>query len=409
MPPASDSAKREQRAIVYVASLLPMLSMTIVYREMLGLRARGRAMIPVSLYAPGAFPQDAMLDALSREALIVYSRATLAVLPIALIAHPGLFARGVADALTADHPSLASRWKHLIHVAMGIATGWRLRRRDVGNVHAHMANPPSMVALYIARTLGAAYSFTGHAADLFIERTALGFKLRQADFVACISHWHRGFYREIAPIDPDRLPIVRCSVALSEARPSPGPEIVLVARLVAKKGIDLLIDAFARADLPGWTLRILGDGPEYDALRAQAAGLGIADRVVLEGAQPHAACLAAIAASEMLVLPCRTAANGDMDGIPVALMEAMAAGRAVIAGDLPAIRELIDDEESGLLVPPNDVDALAAAIRRVANDPALRETLGRQGRLRIETEFSDPVNFDRIETALDRVAAERAA
>ena len=391
--------------ILYIAARLPTLSETFVYRELLGLRDRGRRVLAASVYPPRMLAGDDRLATLKSEAITLYTARTAAVLPIILFWAPHHLIRAAADAWRADHASLPARAKHVFQAAMGLAAGWRLRKAGIEAVHAHMANTPAMVALYVARALAVPFSFTGHAADLFVQRTALAFKLREARFVSCISHWHRDFYAETAPVAADRLRLVRCSVALPAPAPGEGREIVTVARLIPKKGIDLLIDAFARARPPGWTLRILGGGPEHGALEAQVAALGLADSVVLEGARPHGACLAAIAGAGMFVLPCRTATNNDRDGIPVVLMEAMAAARPVIAGALPTIGELVADGESGLVVPPDDVAALAAAIRRLAGDAALRARLAQGARTRVAAEFSDAVNLDRLEAAFDGLPA----
>lgn len=388
-------------AILYVAARLPTLSETFVYRELLGLRGRGRIVLGASVRAAARVPGDPALDALAREALVVYSPATLAAMPMALLRHPRLAMGAVRDALTADHASIKERAKHLLQGVFGIAAGWRLRDRGIGAVHAHMANVPAMIALYIARTLGVPFSFTGHAADLFVQRSGLAFKLANADFVACISHWHRSFYEEVRPTPEDARRLVRCSVAIPETVRGGNQEIVTVARLVAKKGIDLLIEAFALADRPGWRLRILGDGPERAALEALAAARGLGDRVIFDGAQPHARCLDAIAGAGLFVLPCRTASNNDRDGIPVVLMEAMAAARAVVAGDLPTIRELVADGETGLLVPPNDAQILADRIGALIDDGTRRAALGQAARAYVTREFSDAVNLDRLEAAFD--------
>ncbi|QKR99436.1 glycosyltransferase [Sphingomonas sp. CL5.1] len=390
-------------AILYVAARLPTLSETFVYRELLGLRARGREVIGASVHRPLA-TDDPLLAKIAREAVVIYAPATTLALPIALLRHPLLAARAIRDAFTADHSSLRSRLKHVAQAGFGIATGWRLRGRGIGAVHAHMANVPAMIALYIARTLGVPFSFTGHAADLFVQRAALAFKLDEAAFVSCISHWHRGFYRSITTIGEERLPVVRCSVAIPPEVAAERREIVIVARLVAKKGIDLLIDAFHRAAPEGWILRILGDGPERAKLEAQVAALGIGGRVTFDGARPHADCLAAIATAGLFVLPCRTATNDDRDGIPVVLMEAMAAGRAVIAGDLPTIRELVSDGETGLLAPPDDAGAIAALIARLTADPDERQRLGHAARVFVTEEFSDAVNLARLERAFATAA-----
>lgn len=393
-------------AILYVASQLPKLSETFVYRELLGLRARGRTVFAASVRAPDPFDDDPALAKLAREAFVAYAPDTWRQAPLALALHPTIMLRALMDAAQADHPSIQSRLKHVAQAIAGITLGHRLRAQRIGHVHAHMAHVPATIALYCARTLGARFSFTGHAADLFVDRAALRFKLRQAAFVACISHWHRAFYQEVATVPLKRLPVVRCSVALP-ARIEPGNrEIVTVARLVPKKGIDLLIRAFAEAKPAGWALRILGDGPERTALEALAAELGVPVR--FEGAQPHAVCLAAIRASGLFVLPCRTAGNGDRDGIPVVLMEAMAAGRAVIAGDLDAIRELIADGVSGVLVRPDDPHAIASAMFTLIADPLRRERLGDAARARVAEEFSDETNLSRLGHALDQAAGDCA-
>jgi len=102
-------------------------------------------------------------------------------------------------------------------------------------------------------------------------------------------------------------------------------------------------------------------------------------------------------------LPCRTSATGDRDGIPVVLMEAMAAGKPVIAGRLETIAELVEDGTSGLLVPPDDVEALTEALRRLVDDPEAGKAMGLAGRRRVEEEFSDAINWDRLEAVIDAV------
>ncbi|MBO9714535.1 glycosyltransferase family 4 protein [Sphingomonas sp.] len=397
--------EREGGAILYIASRLPALSETFVFRELLGLRERGLTVHAASVRASDPFPWDERLEALRHEATVVYDPATTRTLPLALFWRPGLTLAALADAATSDHPSMGSRAKHALQALMGIGAAWRLRKKNIRQVHAHMAHVPATVGLYIARALGAKFSFTGHAADLFADRAGLAFKLRRASFVSCISHWHQSFYGDVAGVAAERLPVIRCSVALPETIRPEAREVVVVARLVPKKGIDLLIRAFAQAELSGWRLVIAGDGPERAGLEALALELGIAERTEFRGAQPHAKCLEAIAAGGIFVLPCRTATNGDKDGIPVVLMEAMAAGRSVISGDLPAIRELIEDQVSGLLVPPDDVPALGRAIRRLAGDAPLRQSLAAAARARIEEEFCDAVNLDRLTGAFAEAAA----
>lgn len=402
----NESRQHIDSPILYVASRLPELSETFVHREMCGLRARGRRVYGASVRAPRGMVNDPAMAEFANDVVVIYELRTFARLPIALASRPLLFLGAIKDAFQSDHENLAGRLKHLFQAAMGLTLASRLRNRRITRVHAHMAHVPAMVGLYVAQALGARFSFTGHAADLFVQRSALKFKLERASFVSCISEWHQRFYQSIAKMDIARLPLVRCSVALPGEVCDREREIVTVARLVPKKGIDVLLCAFALCDLPDWRLRIIGDGPQRKELEVLANTLGIEHRVAFEGARPHSACLSAIAVAGMFVLPCRTSSNGDQDGIPVALMEAMAASRPVICGDLPTIRELVQDGQSGLLVPQGDSAGLAAAIARVAGDDQLADRLGACAKKRVEAEFSDAVNLDRLCAAFDNTAPE---
>jgi colanic acid/amylovoran biosynthesis glycosyltransferase len=387
--------------IAYVGARLPSLSETFVYRELLGLRQRGHKVTPVSVHRPMRLG-DPELEQLADQAVVVYSGATLLELPPALLSQPRLAARAFREAVTGDLDGVAARAKYLLQAWMGLAAARRLSGRGIRHVHAHLANVPATVGLHLARGLGAGFSFTGHAADLFVHRSALALKLREADFVAAISDWHRAFYSEIEP-DVD-APLIRCGVALPPPEEAPGRDIVLVGRLVAKKGVDLLLEAVARLADASIRVRIAGDGPERARLEALADELGITDRVEFLGPRPHHECLQLIRGAALFVLPCRTATSGDRDGIPVVLMEAMAAGRPVIAGELPTIMELVEEGRTGLLVPPDDAGALAAAIERLLADPELRQRLGSEARARVTAEFSDSVNLDRLEQAIAKAA-----
>jgi glycosyltransferase involved in cell wall biosynthesis len=385
-------------AIAYVAARLPTLSETFVYRELLGLRSRGRTIVPVTVRKPAGPFADPALNQLAAEVTQVYSAASVLALVPAFLMRPLAFFRAYDDGCRADIDVYKVRLKFIFQAWMGLATAWRLRGKGIDHVHAHLANTPATVALYLARGLGARFSFTGHANDLFVHREALEFKLEQAAFVSSISRWHQSFYDGISR--GGSRPIIRCSVAMPELA-AEGANIVSVGRLVAKKGFDLLIRAFARLDRAGLRLIIAGDGPERAALQALAESEGVADRVDLLGAKPHADALEVIRSGAIFALPCRTSSTGDRDGIPVVLMEAMAAGKPVIAGRLETIAELVEDGTSGLLVPPDDVEALTEALRRLVDDPDIGRLMGLAGRKHVADEFSDDINWDRLEAAID--------
>jgi hypothetical protein len=267
--------------------------------------------------------------------------------------------------------------------------------------------------MYAAIQLGAPFSFTGHANDLFQRRELLKRKLERAAFVACISHWHREMYRKIAPADDTVYGIVRCGVDVQSWNPSPpiaasGLHLLTVGRLVEKKGIDSLIRVLSGH--PDWRLTIAGDGPEGPRLQQLAHQTNAADRIEFLGTVNNQKVRELLKSCDVFVLPCRRDSAGDQDGIPVALMEAMACGVPVVSGDLPTIRELITNGTSGLLVNnPADLGALTEAIQKLADAPTLRSTMGAAARADVEIEFALDANVTRLERLLERSISHKPA
>jgi len=398
--------------VLYVGASLPARSETFVYRELLALRARGVRVGAASVHPPERNLGDPALEALADEAIGIYGAGTRALLRDAwreFVAEPRRALRtigtGLLDALVGDVP-LRRRHRIVRQLIAGLALASRARPWRPDHVHAHMAHVPATIAMYAALQLGVKFSMTGHAVDLFRQRTLLREKLRRSEFVACISHWHREFYRQIVALPDERLPIVRCGVderAFAPGRPWPAvPSVLGVGRLVPKKGFDLLIDAAAmlRPRWPALRVVVAGDGPELPALRALALARGVDDVVEFLGAVDNRRVAALLSSASIFALPCRTDATGDRDGIPVVLMEAMACAVPVVAGDLPALRELVIHEKTGLIAPPESVAALAGAIDRVLSDPRRAEEMARAGRRHVEQEFTITGNAARLHAAM---------
>jgi len=301
----------------------------------------------------------------------------------------------------------------VVAVAHAVAQAAPMQRDGVQHVHAHWATHTALAAWTVHRLTGLPYSFTAHADDLFVERPMIEEKVRDAAFVVTISDYNRGFLQRRVPA-ARRTPVevVRCGVAAEDfvPRPAPGPDqpftIVCVARLEPKKGHADLLDACARLVQRGVDLRcrFVGEGAERAALEAQRRRLGLEDRVELLGARPREAVIEAIAAAHVAVLPSVVDPSGRADGIPVALMEAMASARPVVSTRVTGIPELIEDGVSGLLVAPHDPAALAAAIERVRVEPGLAERLGRAGRERVLETYSLHRNVRRLRDLFARGA-----
>lgn len=401
--------------ILYLSGILPARSETFVYREVLALRENGVPVITASVHEPETDLGSPELDGLAAAAVPVYGAGLRRLLwdaAIEVLGHParamGTLGLALRDAICGRDLSPGRRAKVPAQAVAALALARRIRPRGVSHIHAHMAHVPTTIAMYAARELRITFSFTGHANDLFPNRSLLAEKLERALFVNCISLWHREFYRSVFPKDEARLPVVRCGVdtarePFSAAVRHPDLKILAVGRLVAKKGFDLLLDAAAEVALRGRVgleLVIAGSGPEEADLRARAARLEPAIRVEMPGALDNGSVMDLMGSSDLFVLPLRVTAEGDRDGIPVVLMEAMARGRCVISGDLAAIRELIEHGRSGYLVPIGDRAALAGIIEELALDRERIDEIGRNARKRIEEEFDLGLNVRRILSAL---------
>ena len=426
--------------VLFVGARLPSRSETFVYREVLALRGQGLSVGVASVHPPQHGLGGAELEAMAEAAVPVYGRAYTGLVRgmAAAVVWPASWAAlGLAHRIAwKEAPAgttLRDRAKLLLQTVGGVALAHRVRRRGVRHIHAHMAHVPASVALAAAASLRVPFSVTGHAADLFRDGRFLRPKLERAAFVACISRWHRDWYRQTLGLShPDPcLPIVRCGVDLPETpdRPSPGSGLLCVARLVPKKGIDVLLEAYAELvamepdggpAVPG--LEVIGDGPQRGALQALADRLGLTGRVRFRGAAPHAAVLEAVRACGLFVLAARQAGDGDRDGVPVVLMEAMAAGRPVVCGDAPAIRELVQDGVTGWVVPGGDASKLADRLRSVlsagskiggtphreAAFPPMVQQVADAGRERVASEFETGLNALRWIAAYQNIQAPRS-
>ena len=268
----------------------------------------------------------------------------------------------------------------------------------VQHVHAHWATHPALAAYVIGRLAGIPFSFTAHAHDIFVNRTMLEEKLSAATFVAVISTFNREYLvSHYGERFRRKLVVVRCGVDTErftrevDGSTREGFRIVCVASLQPYKGHEVLIDALARLrdrDVP-FECVLVGEGVERAAIEEQLRRLDLAERVSLVGALRSGDVLGIVRTADVVVLSSVVAGSGQMEGIPVALMEALACEVPVVASRLSGTPELVIDGETGLLVDAGDADALADAIERLSRDPALRRRLGGAGRAHVVAEFSE--------------------
>lgn len=392
------------RHVVYVIGALPKVSETFVVGEIAEMVRQGERVSVFSLRHPRASapPLPELSPVLARTTYLPHGRTAaaplLAAAGMTVLRRPSRAAKALGRALiwavARRSPVEALRFAQAAWIAQ------RLPAADV-HLHAHFADGPTTVAALAAELSGMPFSFTAHARDIFCRTRGreLADKVHAAHHVVAISeHGRARLLAAAAPRDAHKLVIVRNGIDLAtfdtdrrqRARP---PQVLAVSRLVEKKGLDTLLDAVAllREDGVALTVLLVGDGPLRRPLQEQACRLGIEGTVRFAGSLPPQDVAAAYRQASVVALPCRVGRDGDQDGLPVTLVEAMASGVPVVSTPVAGIPELVLDGETGLLVPPGDPQGLAAALRRLLDDPRLRERLAAAARRHVST-------YDRMQT-----------
>ena len=367
------------------------------------LRELDRAEIPYVLHAmrspPNRFHASAWSDQMHRQTRVLYPLPVFGT-ALSVVVAPFRFGRrffaALGNALFGERENLRARAAAIAHFFVACHWARTLRQQPVSHIHAQWAHSCATIAMYGAWLLETSFSFTGHACDLYRDRVALGDKIRRAEFIVCISTFHQQFYLDQGA-RPEQLLVVYCGIDPTLFAPQPrdgvptGPWRILAAgRLVEKKGFRYLIDACPMLVERAIDLEctIGGSGPLEAPLRDQVQRLGLADRVTITGRPIKQEELPRFMhTGDVFCLPCVWAADGDVDGLPQMLMEAMACGVPVVSTSLVGIPDLVIDEQTGLLVEPNDAVALAAALARLAEDEELRRRLAQAGRQAIIDQF----------------------
>lgn len=382
--------------VAYLVSRFPKLSETFIVDEILALERLG---VEVALYSL-APTHEPVVQAEARD-LAQRCRIASPLSPKLWLAQLAWLVRAPRALLGSWTRVLLGHWRspRLLARSLGALLlasfhALHLQRSGTGHVHAHFATHPALAAWVVHRLTGLPYSFTAHADDLFVQQSMLREKARRAAFIVAISDYNRRFLVDRLGAAAPRIEVVHCGVQTGSLCPpaatSGAPfRIACVARLEEKKGQARLVDACAQLARRGlaFSCDLVGEGRDWTALTLQIAAHGLSDRIVLHGPQPRTRVLEIVSAADAVVLPGIVTTTGRRDGIPVALMEAMALARAVVASRVSGVPELVEHERTGLLVDPDDVEALTDALARLAGDSALRARLGAAGRRRIESDF----------------------
>jgi glycosyltransferase involved in cell wall biosynthesis len=401
-----------QPRLAYLVSIHPYLSQSFILREVLGLRRLGLDVDVISISAPDRPPNEMSAEERAEVArtwyvksagLAVWLRAHLAL----LFTHPLRYLRAFGAALRLGGWQPVELLYHLFYFLEAGVVYWRLRRTGHTHVHAHFV---SAVGVLVPRFGPVELSITVHGPDEFFDaaRFRLSEKVRAARFVRAISQFTVSQLMRITnEWDASKYAVVRLGVDPNIFRPAgfraePRPFTVLcVGRLIAGKGQRDLVAAVGalRAKGVDIVLRLVGAGPDRQALEALIEKLGLTGVVTLEGGVNQDRIRAYYESADVFALP------SYAEGLPVVLMEAMAAGIACVSTRVNGIPELIEDGASGLLVTPSDVTALEAAIERLVRDDGLRQRLAAAGRDKILLDYDLGINVTRLASLFrDRLA-----
>ncbi len=417
--PPPEGAPRSPR-IAIVLKGYPRLSETFIAQEILELERRGLAFDIWSLRRPTDRYRHPMHEVIS---------ARLLYLPEYLKDDPVRVWRGLVHAVR--HGRFRTLMGAFLRDLARDPTPNRMRRLgqacvlareldpDIGHLHVHFLHTPGSVTRYAAMLTGRGFSFSAHAKDIWTtpewERRE---KIADAAWgVTCTADGWRELTR-VAGGAAGKVDLVYHGLDLARFPAPPARDrqadggdpadpvrLVAVGRAVAKKGFDTLLAALG--SLPPtlhWRLVHIGTGPLIAPLKAQAERLGLAGRIEWRGSQAQTAVIAALREADLFVLPSQPGEDGDRDGLPNVIMEAATQALPVVSTRFAGVPEFVTDGENGVLVPPADAGALAAALAGLVADPARRRALGAAARARLVADFTFEAGIDRLEARMRQSA-----
>jgi len=390
--------------VAYVLAKYPSLSEAFIRREIEAVRRHG---ISIDIYAlrkgPGA--DEGQRDTVYRADLLAGEK--LAGAAWAAL-RPLKAAKAVWRIIAEEIARPTELLKSMRNLPAAAAFARRIRAGGVDCIHAHFAGEPAAVARTISLLTGLPYTFSVHARDIFLDNSGLPGRIGRARAVAaCTQAAARRAAELVPPALRPRIHLVRHglmpeSLQQSKAEGDREPAVLMVGRLVEKKGVPVLIEALSLLHAGGRAPAcvILGSGPEQGEIERAIDTHGLQGLVKISGWVSPGEVLERMSRASVLAVPSVVASDGDRDGLPNVILEAAAARLPVVASDVGGIGEFVVNEVTGLLVPADDAPALAAAIRRLMDDPPLREKLADGASRKLAEEYDAFKNAGKLIDAM---------
>ncbi len=406
---------KKAKRVAYIVSRFPAITETFILYEIIELQRRGFSVEVFSLLRQRESVMHREAEGLVKRTHYgrLFSVALLQANLFWLSRRPRAYLRAWWQALRGNRKS-PKGLAHSIYVVAQAAlfARWMVEKK-IDHVHAHWATHPTLAAYLIRQLTGIRYSFTAHAHDIYIERPMLEEKIGDASFVVTISDYNRQLLGQLyGNIANEKTVTIRCGIDPEVFFPGSRPPrakdqpltIVCVASLRDYKGHPYLIEACSRLRREGikFECLLIGEGEDRPAIESQIARAQLADSVKLLGQQSRDRVSQILSAADVMVLPSIVMPYGKKEGIPVALMEALAAELPVIATSISGIPELLEDGRTGLLVPQRDSAAIANALLRIYENPTFARRLGKAGREKVLREFNLERNVAALGELLSR-------
>ncbi len=393
--------------LVVVVNGFPRLSETFVLQELLELERQGVRIHLIALRRPeNAVQQEAVLRL---QAEVVYLPDLLDRAPRALVrlAHAALFLRRRLSYLNAVADVLASPDFTAASFRRSVVLAHRIVRLGSPAVYVHFAHKPATIGRFAALLAGVPYALFAHAKDIWLTpREELVRKLRDAEVVLTCTSEGQAYLDELAGgHTPVKLAYHGVDTSQAERAAGPAgdvPTVLSVGRLVEKKGHAILLRAASCLQERGvdFRVRIAGEGPEWATLQRLANQLGIGEKVAFLGPLTESEVGFEYSRADVFALACQQLTNGDRDGIPNVILEAMAHGLPVVSTTIGGMTEAVVDGECGLLAPQDDPAAIAERLAALLDDESLRARLGGAARARAVERFDRSRNLPAVVDAL---------
>lgn len=400
---------REKSQIGYLLKGYPRLSETFILNEIYLLEQQGLQIQIYALRNPQELHNHPIVDRVKAPVQYISDyplhewKSFLAANLRLLISKPVTFLRAAYFAIKRSVQQRDSAtFKRFVQAVFMVQE--HLEKKPLTHLHAHFANDPTTIAFFVNWLIGLPFSFTAHAKDIYTEDSEfLAQKIASAQFVITCTGYNQQYLKALSGQKTLVHEIyhginLQTFAPVTRTRQGHAALILSVGRLVPKKGFLILLEALHQLHERGlkFQCHIIGAGPQEIIIQERITELGLTGQVRLMGKMPQTELRRAYATADIMALACQVTADGDRDGIPNVLVEAMASGIPVVSTRISGIPELIENGVNGLLVPEKEPQALAEALEQLILKPEMAESLALAGSRVVEQKFDVNVNAQRV-------------